>query len=117
MSPAAIYVRTVIRAGLKTMWQMTQGPSENPRWDRRYSRITPLEQLDDGGYRFFFELRIPLHTILVAETSTGTSTSIGERRGPHGPRTSALKLSTVDRLSLLGDGRGYRRFVPSAARP
>ena len=107
MRPAAIYVRTVIRADLETVWRMTQDTSEHPRWDLRFSRITPLEKLDGGGYRFRYELRMPLHTIL------GTGTSIGERRRPDGSRTSALKFSTVDRLSPLGDGRGYWRYVPS----
>ena len=107
MSPAAIYVRAVIRADLETVWRMTQDTTQHPRWDLRFSRITPLEQLDGGGYRFRYELRMPLHTIL------GTGTSIGERRRPDGSRTSALRFSTVDRLSPLGDGRGYWRYVPA----
>ena len=105
-SSAAIYVCTVICADLETVWRMTQGTSEHPRWDLRFSRITPLEPLDGGGYRFRYELRMPLHTILC------TGTSIGERRRPDGSRTSALKFSTADRLSPLGDGRGYWRYVP-----
>ncbi|MES2094355.1 MAG: SRPBCC family protein [Actinomycetota bacterium] len=107
MSPAAIYVRTVIRADLETVWRMTQDTSEHPRWDLRFSRIIPLQQLDGGGYRFRYELRMPLHTIL------GAGTSIGELRRLDGSRTSALRFTTTDRLSPLGDGRGYWRYVPT----
>ena len=105
---AAVYVRTVIRADLETVWRMTQDTSEHPRWDLRFSRITPLEKLDGGGYRFHYELRTPFHTIV------GLGTSIGERRRPDGSGTSALKFTTTDRLSPLGDGRGYWRYVPTA---
>ncbi|MCC2321170.1 SRPBCC family protein [Cellulomonas xiejunii] len=102
-----IYVETHIRASLDRVWDLTQDTQQHPRWDGRFSRITPVEALPTGGYRFRYELRLPLHTL------AGTGTSLGERHRPDGTRTSALRFTTPDRLSPLGDGRGYWRYVPT----
>jgi len=102
----AIYVETTIRATVDRVWELTQDTSLHPRWDLRFSSITPLAELAGGGYRFRYALRLPFHTI------QGLGTSLGERTGVDGARTSALRFSTSDRLSPLGDGRGYWRYVP-----
>jgi hypothetical protein len=102
-----IYVRIVIHAPIDRVWELTQDPVEHVRWDLRFSRITPIEQLPSGGYRFRYERRMPFHVI------RGLGTSIGERRRPDGTRTSALRFDTADRLSPLGDGRGYWRYEPT----
>ncbi len=104
---AEIYVEIEIRASMDRVWELTQNPSLHSRWDARFTSITPTEQLPGGGHRFRYELRSPLHTI------AGTGTSIGERIRPDGSRTSALRFTTADRLSPLGDGRGYWRYLPS----
>lgn len=109
MPTSAIYVEILIDADLDRVWELTQNPALHSRWDLRFSSITPLEDLVGGGYRFAYLLRLPLHTI------RGTGTSIGERRRPDGTRTSALKFTTSDPLSPLGDGRGYWRYVPTEA--
>ena len=96
-----------MRTDLETLWRLTQEPAEHPRWDLRFSSITPTTALDSGGARFVYERRMPLHTI------RGTGTSLGERHRPDGTRTSALRFTTADRLSPLGDGRGYWRYVPT----
>ena len=101
-----VYVEIAIDADPDLVWRLTQDPASHPRWDARFSRITPVEELPTGGYRFLYETRMPLHTI------RGTGTSLGERDRPDGTRTSALRFSTDDRLSPLGDGRGYWRYVP-----
>ncbi len=67
----------------------------------------PTDRLASGGYRFRYERRIPLHTI------AGTGTSLGERTRPDGTRTSALRFTTGDRLTPLGEGRGYWRYLPT----
>ena len=99
----------VIHADLERVWELTQDTALHPRWDARFSRITPIGELDGGGYRFRYETRIPGHVI------RGTGTSLGERHRPDGSRTSALRFTTSDRLSPLGDGRGYWRYVPTGA--
>jgi len=107
MPRAALYVEIEIRSSIETVWQLTQDPAQHPRWDLRFSSITPTAELDGGGYRFRYERRLPLHTIV------GTGTSLGEKSRPDGTRTSALRFTTPDRLSPLGDGRGYWRYVPT----
>ena len=106
MRATPIYVEIDIAADVETVWELTQRPELHTRWDARFSRITPLDELSGGGYRFRYERRMPLHTIV------GTGTSIGERLRPDGTRTSALRFTTADRLSPLGDGRGYWRYLP-----
>ena len=89
------------------VWRLTQDPAEHPRWDLRFSSITP-EQDDGGGpVRFVYERALPGHVI------RGTGISLGEKVRPDGTRTSALRFTTRDRLSPLRDGRGYWRYVPT----
>jgi hypothetical protein len=107
MPRTAIYVEIEIRSTVETVWELTQNPARHPRWDLRFSSITPTEQLEGGGYRFRYERSMPLHTIV------GTGTSLGESSRPDGTRTSALRFTTADRLSPLGDGRGYWRYLPT----
>ena len=102
-----IYVETLVRADLEHVWALTQDTDAHPRWDLRFSRIVPTGTTPDGAWRFRYELRLPLHTI------SGTGISLGERRRPDGTRTSALRFTTPDRLSPLGEGRGYWRYVPT----
>jgi hypothetical protein len=102
-----VYVETLIGAPIDRVWELTQDPKLHSRWDLRFTQITPLPgTLGSGGYRFRYERRIPLHTIV------GTGTSLGERESADGTRTSALRFSTDDRLSPLGEGRGYWRYTP-----
>lgn len=107
MGERAIYVEIEIRSTMDRVWELTQNPSQHPRWDLRFSSITPTTELDGGGYRFRYARRIPVHTIV------GTGTTLGERNAPDGTRTSALRFTTEDRLSPLGEGRGYWRYVPT----
>ncbi|MET3803636.1 hypothetical protein ABIB25_000620 [Nakamurella sp. UYEF19] len=107
MSRRPIYVETVIMSDLDRLWELTQNTDLHPRWDLRFSRITPTGITEDGSQRFRYELRVPLHRI------AGTGISLGERRRPDDTRTSALRFTTRDRLSPLGDGRGYWRYVPT----
>jgi hypothetical protein len=108
MGNRAIFVEIEIRADIDRVWQLTQDPAQHPRWDLRFSSIVPAAPLPTGGYRFIYQRRLPLHTI------TGTGTSLGERLRPDGTRTSALRFTTTDRLSPLGAGRGYWRYLPTA---
>lgn len=107
MTRDALYIEVLIRADIDTVWRLTQDPAEHPRWDLRFSAITPTTPLESGGSRFVYERSLPLHTI------RGTGTSLGERQRPDGTRTSALRFTTADRLSPLGDGRGYWRYIPT----
>ena len=104
-----IYVETLIRADIDRVWELTQDTACHARWDLRFTKITPTGATVEGADRFRYEVRIALHTI------TGTGISLGERRREDGSRTSALRFTTTDQLSPLGDGRGYWRYVPTPA--
>ncbi|SCE01114.1 hypothetical protein GA0115253_102726 [Streptomyces sp. Termitarium-T10T-6] len=47
-------------------------------------------------------------------TVAGTGTSAGERERADGERVSALRFASPERLSLLAEGSGYWRYVPTA---
>lgn len=104
--PAPIYVETFIRADLERVWELTQDTDSHPRWDLRFSAIVATGTTAEGAWRFRYELHLPLHRIC------GTGISLGERRRPDGTRTSALRFTTPDRLSPLGDGRGTGATSP-----
>lgn len=103
----ALYVEILIDAPLDRVWELTQTPQEHVRWDARFTAIRPTRIRDDGAQEFVYELDLGVHTI------RGTGVSLGERRSAGGERTSALLFDTSDRLSPLGKGRGYWRYVPT----
>lgn len=107
VSAEPIYVEALIKADLDHVWELTQNTDLHPRWDLRFSKIIPTGSTDDGAWRFRYELSVGPCRI------AGTGISLGERRRPDGTRTSALRFTTHDRLSPLGDGRGYWRYVPT----
>lgn len=104
-----IHVSIDIDATMDEVWRLTQDTDLHPRWDARFSSITPTAELQGGGQRFRYELRLPGHVLV------GEGTTVGEKRRPDGTRTSALRFTTKDRLSPLGDGRGYWRYEPTAS--
>ncbi|MDY0908919.1 SRPBCC family protein [Microbacterium sp. CFBP9034] len=107
-APAPIYVGIRIRASLERVWELTQDPGLHPRWDARFTAITPTGPIAGGGTRFRYELRV------LGRTIVGEGTTIGEVSRPDGSRTSALRFATAERLSPLGAGRGYWRYRPDA---
>ena len=107
MGGEAIYVEIQISADIDRLWQLTQDPHEHPRWDLRFSAITPVASLASGGSRFTYQRRLLVHTI------SGTGTSLGEKQHADGTMTSALRFTTEDRLSPIRAGRGYWRYIPT----
>jgi len=105
MSEGAIYVEIEIKANVDHVWQLTQDPDQHPRWDLRFSTITPIASRSTGGSRFIYQRRLLFHTI------TGIGTAIGEKQRPDGTLTSALRFTTDDYLSPLRAGRGYWRYI------
>ncbi len=103
----ALYVETVIRADMETVWHLTQDPELHARWDLRFSAIAPMGVDERGRTRFRYERSLPWHVI------KGMGVSLGERDRPDGTRTSALAFSTDDRLSPLRSGQGYWRYIPT----
>ncbi|MBP6683866.1 MAG: SRPBCC family protein [Leucobacter sp.] len=104
----ALYVEIFIDAPIDRVWELTQDPDNHARWDGRFSAIRPTVARADGSQEFRYELGLGVHTI------RGTGVSLGEKRAAGGARTSALIFTTEDRLSPLGTGRGYWRYIPEA---
>ncbi|WP_328610997.1 hypothetical protein OG943_18330 [Amycolatopsis sp. NBC_00345] len=101
MSRRALYVETVIRTDLDTLWAHTQDPALHQRWDLRFGEIAAT-----GPGRFAYRTRV------LGLAIGGTGTHAGERRRPDGTRTSALKFGSGDPRSLIRSGAGYWRYTP-----
>jgi hypothetical protein len=105
----SIYVETRVRGDLEELWQRTHDPALHERWDLRFSGIDYLPRRGDEPQRFRYETRVGFGLRIRGE---GEST--GSREGPEGERTSALKFWSDDPKSLIRDGSGYWRYVPTA---
>ena len=107
-----LYVETLVRCDVDRLWDLTQAPDQHPRWDLRFSQIRPTSVDAVGNQHFRYALSLP-HPRAAVLTVTGTGISVGERRDTHGRGTSALRFFPHDRLSPLGAGAGYWRYVPT----
>ncbi|WP_103350096.1 hypothetical protein [Amycolatopsis sp. CA-128772] len=100
MRPIALYVETVIRTDLETLWQHTQDPALHTRWDLRFADITP------AGDHFRYTSRF------LGVTVTGIGITAASRDWPDGSRTSVLRFASADPLSLISAGAGFWRYTP-----
>ncbi|MFI8195397.1 hypothetical protein ACIF6K_02500 [Streptomyces sp. NPDC085942] len=104
-----LYVEALIRTDPDVLWERTQDPAQHQRWDLRFTVISPLPGPPEGARRFRYATRV-----LPFLTVSGTGTSAGERLRADGERVSALRFASAERLSLLAEGSGYWRYVPTA---
>ncbi|MDV5148430.1 hypothetical protein R1T08_30760 [Streptomyces sp. SBC-4] len=103
-----LYIETRVRADLETLWERTQEPDRHQRWDLRFTEISYLPQVEGEPQHFRYATRV-LPFLAVA----GTGVSAGERHRAGGDRVSALRFSSPHPLSLLAEGSGYWRYVPT----
>jgi hypothetical protein len=103
MRPMSLYVETVIRTDLDTLWQHTQDPALHRRWDLRFAGISPIDG-HDGHFRYTSRF--------LGVTVTGVGTSAASRTWPDGSRTSVLRFASADPLSLISTGAGFWRYTP-----
>jgi uncharacterized membrane protein YphA (DoxX/SURF4 family) len=107
---AGIYVEILIRAPLERVWELTQQPGVHQRWDIRFSSIEYLPKSNDFDLqKFLYETRIGLGLAI-----RGTGESFATRVAEDGSATSSLKFASDDRLSLIREGAGYWRYIPTA---
>lgn len=102
-----LYIEARIRADIEVLWAATQDPAQHQRWDLRFTHIEYLDSDDGGPQRFRYGVRV-LGLMLC-----GTGVCAGERRRADGSRTSALRFGSPHPLSLLAQGSGYWRYVPT----
>ncbi|TDE52818.1 hypothetical protein E1295_18005 [Nonomuraea mesophila] len=103
-----LYIEARIRAELDLLWHRTQDPAHHRRWDLRFTHIDHLARAEGEPQRFRYGVRL-LPGLLVS----GTGIAAGEKRRPDGTRTSALRFASASPLSLIAEGRGYWRYLPT----
>jgi hypothetical protein len=95
---------------MDALWDHTQTPALHQRWDLRFSRIDYLPKMDDGApQRFRYVTRIGFGLEIRGEGET-----IGERDLPDGSFTSALKFGSDEPISVIREGSGYWKYIPTA---
>ncbi|GGR66841.1 hypothetical protein GCM10010252_00650 [Streptomyces aureoverticillatus] len=104
----SLYIEALIRADIDELWARTQEPGLHQRWDLRFTEIDYLPAVPGEPQSFRYATRV-LPFLAIA----GTGISAGEKRRPDGTRTSALRFASPHPLSLLAEGSGYWRYVPT----
>ncbi len=104
-----IYVEIEIHDDLDHVWLLTQDPALHQRWDLRFSRIHYLPRASFAEpQKFLYQTRIGFGLSI-----NGTGESVGQRASAGGDTTSSLKFATADPKSLIREGSGYWRYVPT----
>ena len=105
----SIYVETRIRGDSETLWERTQVPDLHEQWDLRFTSITYLPRPDDRQpQRFRYATRIGLGLEIQ-----GAGETVGQRDAADGQRASALKFWSNDPRSLIHEGSGYWKYIPT----
>ncbi len=105
-----IYVEILVRAPMDTLWTHTQTPALHERWDLRFSRIEYLQKSHESEVqRFRYTTRIGFGLEVSGEGET-----VGQRDLPDGSRSSALRFGSGEPLSIIQEGSGYWKYIPTA---
>lgn len=106
---SGIYVEILIRGSVDRIWQLTQVPELHQRWDLRFHEIRYLPREDASGpQRFLYETRIGFGLSIK-----GTGETRGQKSSSDGETTSALSFFSDDPKSLIREGSGYWRYIPT----
>lgn len=106
----SIYVEILVRAPMEALWEHTQTPVLHEQWDLRFSGIDYLPKAAGTGLqRFRYTTRIGFGLDVSGEGET-----IGERNLADGSRSSALRFGSRQRASLIRDGSGYWKYIPTS---
>jgi hypothetical protein len=104
-----IYVEVLVRAPLEALWAHTQTPDLHERWDLRFSTIEYLPKpTGSGRQRFRYTTRIGFGAEIV-----GYGETVGQRTLIDGSRTSALTFASNEPRSLIREGTGYWKYIPT----
>ncbi|SEC53985.1 DoxX-like family protein [Terriglobus roseus] len=106
-----IYVEILIDAPLERVWELTQEPGVHQRWDLRFTNIEYLPRpSSEEPQRFLYETRIGAGLAI-----RGTGESIATRTAEDGSAISSLRFASDDALSLIHEGAGYWRYIPTSS--
>ena len=99
----------LIRAGLDRLWLLTQDPALHERWDLRFTEIRYLPRASEAEpQQFLYATRLGFGLSI-----RGTGESVGQRALESGDTTSSLKFASQDPKSLIRQGSGYWRYIPT----
>ncbi len=105
----SIYVEILVRAPMDALWAHTQTPSLHEQWDLRFSRIEQLPRTAAGErQRFKYTTRIGFGLEV-----SGEGESLARRSLPDGNASSALSFASDHAMSLISEGRGYWKYIPT----
>jgi hypothetical protein len=106
----SVYVEIVVRAPLDVLWAHTQTPALHARWDLRFSDIAYLpKQHEADAQRFRYTTRIGLGLAI-----SGDGETVARPNLDGGRRSSSLKFGSAHPLSIIREGSGYWKYVPTA---
>jgi hypothetical protein len=106
----SIYVEILVRAPMDALWVHTQTPSLHEQWDLRFSTIDYLPKAAGSSLqRFRYTTRIGFGLDVRGDGET-----IGERDLGDGSRSSALKFASEQPASLIREGSGYWKYIPTS---
>ena len=105
----SIYVEILVRAPMDALWAHTQTPALHERWDLRFSQIDYLPKAHETEpQRFRYATRIGFGLEVRGEGET-----VGQRDLPDGSRSSALRFASGEPLSIIREGSGYWKYLPT----
>ncbi len=100
-----IFVETVIRAPMESLWTHCQDPEAHQRWDVRFSTIEYLPRASDEPQRFRYATRMGFGLEVA-----GVGETVANRDLPGGVRASSIRFSSAHPLSLIREGSGYWKY-------
>jgi hypothetical protein len=108
MKNPPLYVEARIRCPLEALWQHTQQPELHQQWDLRFTEITYLPRPEETApQQFLYATRIGFGLGVA-----GRGESLGTR-DKNGERTSVLKFWSDEWVSLIREGAGFWKYVPT----
>ena len=105
----SVYVEILVRAPMDALWSHTQTPALHEQWDLRFSRIDYLPKKDETEpQRFRYATRIGFGLEV-----SGEGQAVGRRDSADGSSTSALTFGSGERISIIREGSGYWKYIPT----
>jgi hypothetical protein len=104
----SIYVEILIRAPMDALWAQTETPALHERWDLRFSQIDYLPKARGAEpQRFRYTTRIGFGFEVGGEGETAG------QRDLDGSRSSALRFGSGEPFSIIREGSGYWKYIPT----
>ena len=105
----SIYVEILIRVPIDALWEHTQTPALHERWDLRFSSIAYLPAAEGTEpQRFRYTTRVGFGFEVSGEGET-----VGQRDLTDGSRSSALRFGSAEPFSIIREGSGYWKYIPT----